>query len=299
MPPKETAVAGSVGQPTFGAMPFVASKANTNWATRTNAATELAMGRLVTDSTAQNNAVSWDAYWTSVTYKYAQVYGKGTDQGIYTVQLDGVSQGTIDAYNGSATSNNYSEITGLSITTAGAKTFQLIMATKNVSSSAYGAALNSWLWCETSGTFPTPAGTDTPGYTWEHFPFMGNKMASAAVTNQQASTALAGSQHYLTAGAQNSYIENDVWLEARTYKFAYLYYRATDQGIATFSLDGSSFGTADQYGAAADNNYAEITGIAVTPAGVKAFRYTAATKNASSSGYYMVNHSVKWTSTGA
>src|SRR3990167_3813455 len=183
---------GSVGNYTQAAMPFVASIANTNWATRTTATDQLAMGRLITDSTAQNNAVSWPLYLDSVTWKCALIYGKDTDQGVFSIQLDDVEQGTVDAYAAAPASNNYSEVTGLAVSAAGVKTFELQMATKNASSSAYGGRLNSWAWVATSGTFPTPAGTDTPGYTHELVPFMGTKSNTNWATRVQASTLLGG-----------------------------------------------------------------------------------------------------------
>ncbi len=123
-------------------LPWMGTKSNTGWATRTQSSTELGGGRLVTDNTNQNNLFTVDIWMDVGTYKAALVHGKNTTFGI--VNLTGINgTQTFDGYNGSATSNNYTEVTGIAVATAGVKTLTFTMATKNASASAYGAALNS------------------------------------------------------------------------------------------------------------------------------------------------------------
>ena len=53
------------------------------------------------------------------------------------------------------------------------------MATKNGSSSDYQFILSSLALIATSGTYSTPGGSDTPGYTWQYIPWMGMKSGLA------------------------------------------------------------------------------------------------------------------------
>lgn len=121
--------------------PWAGTKSNTLWATRTQASTVLAGGRLDTDSTAQNNLFTQDDWFDTRTYKVALIYDKGSDQGIHNVTGISGTQ-TVDAYAAGASSNNYSEVTGIAVT-AGIKTVQDQMATKNASASAYGGKLST------------------------------------------------------------------------------------------------------------------------------------------------------------
>lgn len=127
--------------------PWTASKANTNWATRTQNSALLSGGWLQS-SGAQNDEVSWDIWLDAGTYKFAMVHSDDSNRGIYSVQLDGVEKGTIDAYAAGNTHNVYDEITGIAVT-AGLKVFKLKMATKNASSSAYFGVPISCAWIRT------------------------------------------------------------------------------------------------------------------------------------------------------
>lgn len=77
------------------------------------------------------------------TWAFSVLYATTTTMGIYTVStsVDGstfTDQGTVDGYNGSGVNFNRSELTGLTVP-AGTKFVRLKMATKNASSSSYGA----------------------------------------------------------------------------------------------------------------------------------------------------------------
>ena len=127
--------------------PWAATKTNTNWATRTQASGELAGGRLDTDSTAQNNLLTEDLYLSTGTFKWAIIHRTGPDRGIYNATGVNWTQ-TVDGYAVGATDNVYAEVTGITVT-AGLKTVQVQIATKNASSSAYGGSLQTQAWVRT------------------------------------------------------------------------------------------------------------------------------------------------------
>lgn len=73
------------------------------------------------------SAGMWDAhFWVR----------RSTNTGIITLNQDGASCGTVDTYNATVDAAKVS-ITGWTVATTGKKRMQLIMATKNASSSAY------------------------------------------------------------------------------------------------------------------------------------------------------------------
>lgn len=289
-------MAGSVGQYTQSWFPWVATKSNTNFATRTQASTVLGMGRLDTDSTAQNNLFTADRYMDSVTWKLVLINGQDTDQGIFNVTGISGTQ-TVDAYAGAPASNAYSEVTGIAVTTPGVKTIQVSMATKNGSSSAYGGKLNSIGLVRTAGTASTPNGTDTPGYTVELVPWMGTKANTNWATRTQVSSVLGGGRLDTDTTAQNNLFTNDIWADAGTYQVVVIHDTDTDQGIHNITgVSGTQ--TVDAYAAAASNVVSTTTGIAVT-AGVKTMQDSMATKNASASAYGGKLNSIKWIRTGA
>lgn len=122
--------------------PWAGTKSNTLWATRTQSSANLAGGRLDTDSTAQNNLFTQDDWFDTRTYKIALIHRSGTDRGIYNVTGISGTQ-TVDGYAAAAADNNYAEVTAIAAT-AGLKTVQVSMATKNASSSAFGGSLQSY-----------------------------------------------------------------------------------------------------------------------------------------------------------
>lgn len=115
-------------------MPELGGVANTNWSTIVS--NTGFGGALMASSGVQNDEITWPVALTAGTWTFTLVYGKDTDAGIVTVQLDGASQGTIDTY-AAQTFNNVSSLAGLTVATSGKKVLRLLMATKNASSSAY------------------------------------------------------------------------------------------------------------------------------------------------------------------
>lgn len=139
-----------------------------------------------------------------------------------------------------------------------------------------------------------------PGYSIFNVLWAGSKTSTQPITYQQTSAGLGGGEPYPNPANLNDVIDVDVWLDTGTYKICYLYYKNVDQGIVSVQLDGVTQGAAiDAYAASLSrNNYTEITGLAVT-AGVKTWRLKGTSKNASSSGYYIIHHSKALIRTGA
>lgn len=292
-------MAGSIGQPTIGILPWAGFKSSVGTPTRGNVSTFLGMGYL-DNGNLQNNSISWDMWLDSGTWKVCLIGRKNVDKAITTVQLDGVSQGTVDWYNAALVDNSYNEVTGISVTTPGVKTLTLATLTRNASATDWSNLYFSIALIKTAGAHSSPAGTDTPGYTWQFLPFMGYKAASGLTSRAQDSGMLGGGTADSTTGVLDDYIEWDIWLDAGTYKFAGIFQTGSNRAIAHIKLDGTDKGTIDTYSAGVVSNvYSEVTAIVVATAGVKTFRIQAASKNGSSSAYYLRPQSVAWIRTGA
>lgn len=87
-------------------------------------------------SAAQNDAISWKIVLSAGTWDIHLHVRKSTNTGIFTVKIDGASVGTADSYAAAAAYGKIS-VTGVSVASDGVKTLQLLMATKNASSSGY------------------------------------------------------------------------------------------------------------------------------------------------------------------
>lgn len=85
----------------------------------------------------QNAEVSWEVSLSAGTWTFQLAHVLNANRGIYTVQIDGVTVGTIDGYTASGAPVTFSNITGISVASGGVHTVRLLMATKNASSSAY------------------------------------------------------------------------------------------------------------------------------------------------------------------
>ena len=116
---------------------FMTPISHTNF--NTNTATDINAIRngYRSSSGAQNDSISFDVILAAGTWDIELLHLKSTNHGIFSVQLDDVAQGTIDAYNASGTYNNHSSVTGINISTSGKKRLTLKMAMKNASSSSY------------------------------------------------------------------------------------------------------------------------------------------------------------------
>jgi len=142
---RQRGVAATPGYSIF-LTPWVGIKAATGFDTRFQTSAALGGGTWYNSGGAQNDEWTLDKWFDAGTYKAALLYYKASSQGIHSIQLDGVEQGQIDGYAAGASQNNYSEITGLSVT-AGLKVIKDKIATKNASSSAYygTSATLSWI----------------------------------------------------------------------------------------------------------------------------------------------------------
>ena len=115
--------------------PWAGVKATTGFTNRGQASTMLSGGQFY-NTPALNDLFDQDQWLATGTYKIASLHQQDTTFGICTFLFNGVSQGTIDAYNAASTVNNYVEITGLAVT-AGLQTIEQKIASKNASSSNY------------------------------------------------------------------------------------------------------------------------------------------------------------------
>lgn len=93
---------------------------------------------------------------------------------------------------------------------------------------------------------------------------------------------------WISDGAINGYAEWSVYLGAGTWTMRCIYTTSNNGGIVTPSIAGTDLSTIDQYTASVTyNSVVSYAGISVASAGAKAVRFRAASKNGSSSGYYI------------
>lgn len=291
---------GSVGQYTQGWFPWVGSKSNVGTITRSNLSTVLGMGYAYLGAGEQNNEITWDTYLDSVTWKICQLHFSDTVRGIYTYYFDATSVGTIDGYNATDIVNRYSEITGVAVATAGVKTVKVKMESKNASSTNYYYTAMSHALIRTGGTASTPAGTDTPGYTWEHIWWMGVKGSTGTHTRNQHQIYLSGGYGYPGVSTNPNEMNTDAWVDAGTFKAVVIYHSDVSAGITKLQLDGSTIASADAYATSGvPNVVSETTGIVIASAGVKNVKHHCDTKNASATNFAQFIHSTKLLRTGA
>lgn len=95
-----------------------------------------------TGSPNQNDQRTWTVWFAAGTWRLDLFFSSLTSGGILTFKIDGVSVGTVDTYSASATANNVGSVTGI-VVTGGSHSVQMIIATKNGSSSGFGARLGT------------------------------------------------------------------------------------------------------------------------------------------------------------
>jgi hypothetical protein len=100
-------------------------------------------------SNAQNDQVTYPVLLQAGTWKLAIMGSFGTSRGIYTIALDGVTVGTLDAYNAGGGFGTL-ELTGITVAKTGVKLLTLTMATKNASSSNYLASSSELVFTKTA-----------------------------------------------------------------------------------------------------------------------------------------------------
>lgn len=86
---------------------------------------------------AQNAEINFDLVLARGTWTIELLHAKTSNVGIYTIQLDGSTVGTIDGYDAGLFKNTLSSITGIAVLVSAKYRLKLLMATKNASASAY------------------------------------------------------------------------------------------------------------------------------------------------------------------
>lgn len=123
---------------------FMTAATNTNWNTllhESAAGVNFVYAATKESSQAQNDNIGWDIVLAAGTWTFELMHRTWSDRGIYSVRFDGVEQGTIDGYSGSAVENVRSTVTGITVATSGKVRLLLQMATKNASSSNYRGSI--------------------------------------------------------------------------------------------------------------------------------------------------------------
>src|SRR3990167_1758173 len=135
-------------------------------------------------------------------------------------------------------------------------------------------------------------------YTQGWFAFVGHKSEVGPPTRASVSTLLSMGS-ITTPNTQNSELVWPLYLDSVTWKVADVHVTNGNYGIATYIFGATTIGTIDYYSAGTVSNvYAEITGfVNVTPQAAD-LTVRAATKNASSTGYYLELMSIALIRTG-
>lgn len=133
-------------------LPWMGVKSSVGTWARVQSSSYLGGGIWGGGAVTQNDEYTMDVWLDAGTYKFCLVHYQDADRGITTIYLDGASQGTIDSYAASAGSlaGTYSEITGITVATAGVKTLKLAVPTKNASSTNYRMNHYSLAWIRTA-----------------------------------------------------------------------------------------------------------------------------------------------------
>lgn len=120
---------------------FPTSVSQTNWNTIGIDAASVYNGYKLSTG-AQNAEINWDVLLAAGTWTIELIYYAFSQKGIFTIQFDGVTKGTIDSYSASSQLNQRASITSIVVPTTAKIRLKLLMATKNASSSNYEGAVN-------------------------------------------------------------------------------------------------------------------------------------------------------------
>lgn len=102
----------------------------------TNTDTSNFVGWVNVSDTTQNDAISFDFVCNAGTHTLEFFHLPFQNRGIYTLQIDGSTIGTVDGY-ASSLNPTRAVLTGIVVSTTGQHTLTILMATKNASASAY------------------------------------------------------------------------------------------------------------------------------------------------------------------
>lgn len=117
--------------------PLVGGETNVNWSTLTAGISQTYNG-VMQSGGSQNDEITFTVVLSPGTWTFRLHHYRDSNRGIYTVQLDGVTVGTVDGYNpGAADTVEVTGIAGIAVSVPCKKTLKLKMASKNASSSGY------------------------------------------------------------------------------------------------------------------------------------------------------------------
>lgn len=116
---------------------------NVNWSTVGITSTYRGLQGVRDSTAAQNAEIIYPVTLEAGTYTFDLFHLASTNRGIYDVQFDGTSVGTIDGY-AAATAAAMGSITGITVAKSGRINVRLLMSTKNASSTAYQGSLHGF-----------------------------------------------------------------------------------------------------------------------------------------------------------
>lgn len=99
--------------------------------------------RFYNSSNAQNDELQYKFFHKAGSFTLVILTATGTNVAIYTISIDGVSQGTIDCYSGSLV-NNVVKTLAITIVTDGEHTLNIKAATRNAASNGWYIGFQTW-----------------------------------------------------------------------------------------------------------------------------------------------------------
>lgn len=256
-------------------MPIFAT-GNTNWDNLARSDTSY-NGYEMYSTSAVNAARWWDVTLAAGQWDLDLSYATFSSAGIISVQLDGVTQGTIDTYTSSTIFRNRS-IVRITVPTPGVHRLNFLMATKNASSSAYYGDISNLALRQVSGGTSVAPGILNFTLFWSAGSTTWNTIVATETYHYTGSVQ--------SSGAQNAALWWYVNLSAGTWDFELLHDTGGNRGIYSIQIDDVQVGTIDGYGSTVVNVRTAVTAIAVAATGRHKLSLVMATKNGSSSAYY-------------
>lgn len=261
------------------------STGNTNWDNLlASGTTAMPNGYDMYSTGAQNASRWWDLELAAGQWDVDVLHYISVQEGIYSVQLDGITLGSFDGYNAGGTVAGVRNIVRITVPSTGVHRLALTMLSKNASSSNYYGEICS-LQLRQVSAMPATRQTITPyivnmssffsagNTTWDHFSIGGDGWAYQAEIQSDSST-------------QNNARWWYVGLSAGTWNFSMIHSTNSNRGIYSVQLDDVTIGTIDGYGGDVKNVRSTLTGIAVSTTGKHKLSLVMASKNGSSAGYY-------------
>lgn len=254
---------------------------NTNW---DNFLIENAMANTyeLYSSGAQNATRYWDVDMAAGPWDLDVMYSMAVNRGIISVQVDGITQATVDTYS-SSTVFGVRSIVRLNIPFSGTHRIAFTMATKNASSSSYVGDVSSLQMRQVSGP-SMPHRIINFTTFWSH----GNTNWDTLFTQTAgtASTIAYGGDEEST-GAQNAARWWYLDIHPGTWDFSMVHTTAVNRGIYSIRLDDIEVGTIDGYSSPSVANVrSTVSGVKVTSGGRHKLSLVMASKNGSSSSYF-------------